>query len=118
MKTFKSFICEDTKKFSADEARSLGDKLNVDWSKISIDEFLAGLSVESEHDDGSILDVVDSELDLAKIVAAHVKEDPKYYTKLKQVEEDVPANSISGGNVAGLTEPIVFARRKKVLRRT
>jgi hypothetical protein len=117
MKTFRTFLYEGTKEFTTDEARPLGDKLDVDWSKISIDEFVAGLAVESEHDDGTILDVVDSDLDLAKIVTAHLKEDPKYYTKLKQVEEEVPANSVSGGNVVGLTEPIVFARRKKVMKR-
>lgn len=118
MKTFKTFLCEASRGFDVETARELGDKLGVDWEEISIDEFVAGLSVESEHDDGSKLDVVDSDLDLAKIVLAHLKENPKYYTKLKQVEEEVPANSVSGGNVAGLTEPIVFARRKRLLKRT
>lgn len=112
MKSFKSFICEEARTFSKEDAKALGDSFNVDWSKVDLEEFILGLGVESEHDDGGKLDVVDSKTDLAKIVLAHLKENPKYYTKLKQVEEEVPANSISGGNVAGLKEPIVVKRKK------
>lgn len=118
MKNFKRFLTENKKTFAKDSAKVLGDKLDVDWTKVSIDQFILGLSVESEHDDGSDLDVVGSELDLAKIVLAHLKEVPDYYSKLKSVEEDVPANSISGDGVAGIKEPIVFRkRRQKILTR-
>ncbi len=45
-----------------------------------------GMSVEKEYDD-----VTEGDPTLtAKIAAAHLKEDPKYYTKLKQVEEAFP----------------------------
>jgi hypothetical protein len=57
---------------------------------------------------------------LGRIVLAHLKEVPKYYTKLKKVEEDAPANSVgTGAGVAGLTEPVgkgsvlFFTKRKK-----
>lgn len=110
MKTYFQIITE-AKNFSKDDARRIGAKLNVDWNKIDIEQFRIGLSVESEHDDGSDLDVVGSEKDLGKIVLAHLKELPDYYTKLKQVEEDgVPANSISGGGIANIQEPLI--RRK------
>lgn len=111
MKSFRSFLLESKRTFSKEHAKSLGDKLSVDWSKVDMNQFVAGLSVESEHDDGGELDVVDSDLDLAKIVLAHLKELPDYYTKLKSVEEDVPANSVSGNGVAGLRDPIVFRKR-------
>lgn len=117
MISFRTFISEAKKTFSKDEAKSLGDSLDVDWNKVGIDEFIKGLSVESEHDDGGKLDVVDSNKDLAKIVLAHLKEKSDYYTKLKAVEEEVPANSISGGNIAGIKEPIVFRRKKSILTR-
>jgi hypothetical protein len=109
MKSFRQHLSES---FTKSSAKELGDKLSVNWEKVDLDEFTKGLSVEKEHDDGGKLDVVSSNLDLAKIVLAHLKERPDYYTKLKSVEEDVPANSISAGGVAGLREPIVRKRPK------
>lgn len=110
MKTYYQLITE-AKDFSKDAAKRIGDKLDVDWNKVDIEQFRIGLGVESEHDDGSELDVVGSEKDLGKIVLAHLKEVPDYYTKLKSVEEEgVPANSISGGGIANIQEPLV--RRK------
>jgi hypothetical protein len=114
---FLAYLKESNKEFSSDEAKSIGDSLDVDWSKVDAQEFRRGLSVESEHDDGGKLDVVDSKKDLAKIVLAHLKEKPDYYTQLKSVEEEVPANSVSGGNVSGLREPIVFRKKPKYQKR-
>ena len=113
VKSFRQYLTEDKHTFSSDEAKSLGDSLDVDWSSVDLKEFIKGLSTESEHDDGGKLDVVDSKKDLAKIVLAHLKEKPDYYTRLEKVEEEVPANSVSGGNVAGLREPIVFRKRRQ-----
>lgn len=110
MKSFSVFLKES---YNDKKAKHLGDKLKVDWSKVSLSQFKMGLAVEKEHDDGSKLDVVGGELDLAKIVLAHLKEDPKYYTKLKTVEEDAPANSIAAGGVAGLREPIIRLKKYK-----
>jgi hypothetical protein len=115
MKSFLTYIQESTS--STEDAKSLGDSLNVDWKKVDLNEFKKGLSVESEHNDGGELDVVNSKKDLAKIVLAHLKEKPDYYTRLKKMEEEVPANSISGGNVAGIREPIVFRKKPKLDRR-
>jgi hypothetical protein len=110
MKSFKLFLNEA---FSDEEAKHLGNKLGVDWDSVSLVQFKMGLAVEKEHDDGSKLDVVDGHLDLAKIVLAHLKEDPKYYTKLKTVEEDAPANSIAAGGIAGMREPIIRLKKHK-----
>ena len=106
MRSFKQFLIEK-RIYSTDEAKAIGDSLAVDWNKISLTQFKMGLSVESEHDDGGKLDVVHSKKDLGKIVLAHLKEVPDYYTKLKKVEEEAPANSVAGGGVAGLREPII-----------
>jgi hypothetical protein len=46
-----------------------------------------GKKVEGEHDNGDDVDIVKSEEDLMKVILAHLREDPKYYTKLKKVEE-------------------------------
>jgi hypothetical protein len=115
MKSFIDYLTE-SKSFSENEAKKLGDSLDVDWSKVDLKQFIMGLSVESEHDDGGKLDVVDSKKDLAKIVLAHLKEKPDYYAKLKKVEEDAPTNSAGSGAVAGLSgEPVIrkFPRVKK-----
>jgi hypothetical protein len=112
MRTYFQFITE-SKDFSKEDAQRVGDKLDVDWNKVDIEQFRIGLSVESEHDDGSELDVVGSEKDLGKIVLAHLKELPDYYTKLKQVDEDgVPVNSISGGGIANIQEPLIRKKPK------
>jgi hypothetical protein len=118
MKSFKSYLLSEGK-LSLDDAKKLGDSLSVDWKKIDIKQFKMGLDVESEHDDGSELDVVDSKKDLAKIVLAHLKERPDYYTRLKSVEEDVPANNVGSGNISGIKEPIlsknpVLLKRKRL----
>jgi hypothetical protein len=110
-------LLEEKRTFGRDEAKKLGDKLSVDWSKVDINQFVTGLSVESEHDDGGKLDVVDSDTDLAKIVLAHLREVPDYYSKLKKVEEEVPTNSLSGNGVAGLREPIVFRKKRSTIAR-
>lgn len=118
MRSFRSFLLEEKRTFSKEQAKILGAKLSVDWSKVDINQFIKGLSVESEHDDGGKLDVVDSDTDLAKIVLAHLKELPDYYSKLETVEEEVPANSVSGNGIVGLKEPIVFRKkRSNIVRR-
>lgn len=117
MKSFINYLKESI--ISNSDAKKLGDSLNVDWTKVDLKQFALGLSVESEHDDGGELDVVDSKKDLAKIVLAHLKEKPDYYTKLKKVEEDAPTNSVGTGAIAGLNEPFrqnTLIRRKKSLK--
>lgn len=50
-------------------------------------EIEKGMDVEQEHNKGET-DVVQSPLDVLKIVLAHMKEDPKYYTHLKFMEDE------------------------------
>lgn len=114
MLSFRLFL--ESVSFSKEEAKELGNSLSVDWTKVDLEQFRMGLEVESEHNDGSELDVVGSKKDLAKIVLAHLKELPDYYSKLKSVEEDAPANSVAGGGIAGMQEPIV-RKKPKVLRK-
>ena len=46
--------------------------------KFNPDQIKKGMKVEKEHDD-----ITHGKIDIIKkIVAAHLKEDPKYYTKL------------------------------------
>lgn len=117
MKCFKQYLLE-SKTFSHKDAKRLGDSLSVDWSSVDIEQFKMGLGVETEHDTGDNLDVVNSNIDLAKIVLAHLRDTPDYYTKLKAVEEDAPANSVGFNHVAGLNEPLKNINKNTILRRT
>lgn len=55
----------------------------VDLNGIDLDEFAMGLTVEREHDDITGGDMKQ----IAKIVLAHLREVPDYYTKLKTYVE-------------------------------
>lgn len=72
------------------KVEELAKKANLDISKFDRKELVRGIAVEREHDgkQGKDVDVVGSETDLLKIALAHLREDPKYYTKLKKVEGD------------------------------
>ncbi len=59
---------------------------SLDISKYDPKQIKMGLEVEQEHNRGDV-DVVDSKEDLMKIVIAHLREDPKYYSKLKKIED-------------------------------
>lgn len=50
-------------------------------------EIEMGMDIEQEHNGGHTLDVSNSPLDTLRIVLAHMKEDPEYYTHLKSMEK-------------------------------
>lgn len=68
-------------------AKRIGDKIGVDWSKIDLNEFASGLDEEFEHGsrDPETNVTNDDPLLTGKIAWAHLKEDPKYYSKLEKV---------------------------------
>lgn len=76
------------RQFTTDEARSIGTQLKIDWAQIELEQFRRGLEVELEHG------VINSETNVTgdaplltgKIVWAHLKEIPDYYTRLAQME--------------------------------
>lgn len=67
------------KGFSDDEIKSAAEKLGFNGD---MEQFKKGLDVELEHKDVTNGDIILT----AKIALAHLKEDPKYYDKLAQVE--------------------------------
>ena len=76
------------RKFGPEEAKEIGDHIEVDWSRIPIDEFRMGLSVELEHGahDPETDVTKDDLLVTGKIALAHLKEFPDYYTRLAKME--------------------------------
>jgi len=78
------------KTFTTDEARAIGDKINIDWNTYNIEEFRMGLEVELEHGSQDLqTDVTgDDEVMTGKIALAHLKEISDYYTRLKKMEAE------------------------------
>ncbi len=78
-------------------------------------EVKMGKKAEKEHDNGDDVDIVNSEEDLIKIVLAHLREDPKYYTKLKKVEEIATFTFTIDGECSIITEAPHITVGEKVI---
>jgi len=71
-------------------AIEIGEKLNIDWNKINIEEFKMGINVELEHGkrDPDTNVTNDDPILTGKIALAHLKEFPDYYTRLHKMESE------------------------------
>ena len=71
------------------QIEDMAKKGKVDIEGLDTKQIQMGIEVEREHDGrmGKDTDVVGTEPDVLKIAVAHLREDPKYYTKLKKVED-------------------------------
>ncbi len=74
-------------------AKSVGDKIGVDWEIVDLGEFLQGMCEEFEHMGilGGQKTKVIGEGDVtsaAMIAYEHILEVPDYYTRLEQLEHD------------------------------
>jgi hypothetical protein len=78
------------REFSAEEARSIGTQLKIDWSQINLEQFRRGLEVELEHGtrDAETNVTGDDLLLTGKIAWAHLKEIQNYYTRLDLMEAE------------------------------
>jgi hypothetical protein len=78
------------RQFSTDEARSIGDRIGVDWSRTDLEQFRLGLAVELEHGlrDPATNVTDDDEATTGKIALAHLNEIPDYYTRLLRMEAE------------------------------
>ncbi len=65
------------------EASELGKKFKINYKSTPFSEWYFGLNVETEHSDIAN----NSKIILAKIVIAHLKENPRYYAYLKEMEK-------------------------------
>jgi len=78
------------KNFSSEEAKKIGEALNVDWSKFDVEQFRMGMDVELEHGlEDPETNVTNNDPFLTgKIALAHLNEFPDYYTRLEKMEEE------------------------------
>jgi len=78
--------------FTAEEARSYGEAVGIDWSRspFDVEEFRNGMGVELEHGlhDSETNVTGDDPHVTARIAWAHLKEFPDYYTRLERMEEE------------------------------
>ena len=80
----------DSKHFTLEEAKKIGELLGIDWSKFDVQQFRMGLDVELEHGLTDLKTNVtqDDELTTGKIALAHLNEFPDYYTRLQKMEDE------------------------------
>lgn len=81
---------EPKKSFTTEEAREIGERLGIDWSKFDVEQFRMGMDVELEHGsvDANTNVTNDDPLMTGKIALAHLNEFPDYYTRLEKMEKE------------------------------
>ncbi len=81
---------EPKKHFTTEEAKKIGEKLGIDWSKFDVEQFRMGMDVELEHGthDPNTNVTDDDPLMTGKIALAHLNEFPDYYTRLEKMEKE------------------------------
>jgi hypothetical protein len=78
--------------FTANDARSIGEQLGIEWasSPFDVEQFRAGMDIELEHgtrDPGTNV-TGDDPLLTGKIALAHLRELPDYYIRLARMEAE------------------------------
>ena len=78
------------KHFTAEQAKEIGEKLGIDWSKFDVEQFRIGMDVELEHglEDSNTNVTNNDPLMTGKIALAHLNEFPDYYTRLEKMEKE------------------------------
>jgi len=76
--------------FSAEEAKEIGEKIEIDWKRFDVDQFRRGLDVELEHGkiDPTTNVTDDDPIMTGKIALAHLNELADYYDRLEIMEEE------------------------------
>jgi len=77
------------KVFNENDAKKIGNALQINWEEVSPDQFTKGLNVELEHGSKDPqTNVADNDGKLTGEIAwAHLKEFPDYYTRLAKMEK-------------------------------
>lgn len=85
------FVTKQT--FTIEDAKNIGEKLEIKWDKFDVEQFRRGMDVELEHGTETPITNVtnDDPLLTGKIALAHLLEFPDYYTRLDKMEDDAHA---------------------------
>ena len=91
------------RKVDADEARSVGEQIGIDWdsSPFDVEQFRIGMEVEFEHGthDPQTNVTDDDPIVTGKIALAHLKEFADYYVRLQQMEAEAEAEAEGEGGL-------------------
>ena len=91
---------EARRRFTAEEARRIGEAIGIDWSssRFDVEQFRMGLDVELEHGlhDPATNVTDDDEVVTGKIARAHLNEFPDYYTRLERMEAEAERDWAGG----------------------
>jgi hypothetical protein len=81
--------------FTTQQAREVGDKLGVDWTRTNVEQFRMGMNVELEHGlvDPSTNVTGNDPILTGKIALAHLNEFADYYTRLQKMEQEAKKES-------------------------
>ncbi|MCL5411996.1 MAG: hypothetical protein M1150_04695 [Patescibacteria group bacterium] len=76
--------------FTAEEAKTIGESLGIEWNQYDVEQFRMGLDVELEHGliDPHTSVTNDDPILTGKIALAHLNEIPDYYTRLALMEKE------------------------------
>ena len=84
-------------KISKKNAKLLFEKYKINKAIVPFDEWVNGLNIELEHGtmlDNDLSNITNNDPDLtARIVIAHLLENPRYYYYLKKMEKIMDDNS-------------------------
>jgi hypothetical protein len=85
------------RKVDAEEARSVGEQIGIDWgaAPFDVEQFRIGMEVEFEHGSHDPRTNVtdDDPMITGKIAWAHLNEFADYYTRLQKMEAEAEAGS-------------------------
>jgi len=89
----------ETRRTSSEEARRVGDAIGVDWGRLDVEQFRAGMDVEFEHGSHDPqTDVTgDDPILTGKTVLAHLKEFSDYYERLEKMEAEAERSRAADG---------------------
>ena len=78
------------KHFTTQEAKGIGERLGINWSKFDVEQYRIGLDVELEHGlvDPHTNVTNDDPIMTGKIALAHLNEFADYYTRLEKMEKE------------------------------
>ncbi len=78
------------KHFTAEEAKKIGEKFGINWSRFDVEQFRMGMDIELEHGKISPKTNVtnDDPILTGKIALAHLNEFSDYYDRLEKLEEE------------------------------
>ena len=81
------------KQIRVHDAKQLGTRLGIDWTRTDLEQFRRGLEVESEHGSGDPqTNVTNDDMELtAKLALSHLKRIPDYYSRLDRLEAEAEA---------------------------